>query len=785
MPANVVELLIHPDALMPDQHAKVPLDLAPYRALDGLQVAQTTARSVTLASARGQMEISCPAEGMLRVRATPGVLSASVTERLGLVQVPGDPVSFGTSQKDGRLTVQAGGMTAEVDLASGAFSVRDPSGQEVLANRGGLRFSDQPGEYSGHRSFAAFRLDPDERLFGFGGRIMKPDRTGLWADLFAVKAGLYSGDYGGFPVPFMLSSRGYGVFCNNPWPHLYFDLGRTDPGEWWAHAPGGDCDWFVLAGPEFSDLMQRFTSLVGRLPPPRRWWLGFWGGTLSLSTADQVLDSCRRFRAEGLPIDAVHIDGNWRGGPQFLTSYMKEGTYTSADFNWHPDFGDGPGLVKELRSLGIKTVLHVNSRPYSKETTERGVAEGWLRKQGHETVARVGDPASEAKYRELISDRNAEGIGCWLQDHGDRVSGEVLPGIPSRNLFGALWARATTQTGTDDGDPCRVVFTRGSGIGGQRHAIVWSGDTRVGIDFFEEDLWYLINAGLAGYPLSSYDLGGYMFAHKNAPLYNKAFDRDNLARRLCQSLFFMPVPRTQDDAVDPPKFPWNCPPEIDRLYRAFLRLRYRMIPYHFSYLVAAAATGEPIVRPMIYHFRSDRRTWTIHDQCLLGEWLLVAPVVRKGAEHRSVYLPEGRWIDFWRGTVHQGPTVVLADCPFAGVEGLPVFVRAGAILPSQPDADRLPDTPPAEIHLDIYPDGESSFVLRDGVGLATPIVCRQTPGRVDLDIVNGLATARRFTVRLHGVPAGIALVINGSEPTRPQPGLVGEVTAVIDLPPGR
>ncbi len=761
---KTVDVYHHPDALMPDVPVKVKIDTGAYRPLAGpLTVIGRHPGGILLGGAGGGcLSLTACSAGMVRIRALPSGndIPPSVTEGLRLVQVPADPVAVEVVEGGGGITLRLPGLSVFVDLKTADIRVADASGTTLLATKeGGLRFSSETPEYGGHRFFARFDLDPDEGLFGGGGRIMRPNRTGHGADMFAVKAGLYSGDYGGFPVPFFLSTKGYGIFLNNPWPHVCFDFGRTTPGEWFLHAPGGDCDLFVFAGPEFPSLMGHFTRLVGRLPAPRRWWTGFWCGTLSIARAPEALDACRRFREAGLPVDAIQIDGNWRGGLEFLQRYMQDGAYTSRDFNWHPDFGDGSGMVKQLREMGIRTVLHVNSRPFSEATTAKGVAEGWLRQQGFETVVRVGDPTAEAKYREMIAGRNAEGIGCWLQDHGDRVSGEVLPGIPSRNLFGALWARATTVTGTDDGDPSRVVFTRGAGIGGQRHCIVWSGDTRVGIDFFEQDLWFMMNAGLAGYPLNSCDLGGFMFADKFSAPHNVAFDRDNLARRLCQSLLFMPTPRTQDDARDPAKFPWNCPPDIARLYGEMLRLRYRMIPYLYSYLVQGAKTGEPIIRPLVYHHRTDRVAWETHDELYFGEWLLIAPVVKKGALHRTVYLPEGRWINYWTGRETVGPTVVLETCPFDRPEGLPIYVKAGAILPSQADVDRLGDEPPGELRLDVYPAGRSEFVLRDSMTLETVITCEGRVGRVDVTIRSPLR--RVFHVKVHGAGKDTELRVNG------------------------
>jgi alpha-glucosidase (family GH31 glycosyl hydrolase) len=579
---------------------------------------------------------------------------------------------------------------------------------------------------------------------------MRPDRTGVFADMYSVKAGRHSGDYGGFPVPFFLSTRGYGVFVNNPWPHVYFDMGRTHPDEWFVHAPGGDCDIFVIRGPEFADILRRFTDLAGRLPPPRRWWMGLWSGSLSLTRVSEILDMARRFRAEKLPCDVAQIDGNWRGGPEFLQRYMVDGAYTSNDFEWHPDFGDGKAMVRELKQMGVRTALHINSRSYKADTTERGIREGWLRRHGNEVIARVGDPSAETEYRKMLAGRIADGIGCWLQDHGDRVGGELLPGIPSRNLFGAMWARATTDACPSAGDPDRIVFTRGCAIGGQRHAIVWSGDTRFGIDFFREDLWFLINAGLAGYPLASADLGGFYRADNHSSPCNEAYDRDNLARRVVQSLFFMPTPRIHDDGTNPPKFPWNCPPDIARVYADMLKLRYRMIPYHYSYLVHAHRTGEPVVRHLVHHHRRDRMAADVHDQLYLGDWLMVAPVVEKGARSRSVYLPEGTWYDFWNRDRFRGPCAIRVEAPLCELRGLPVFVRGGAVIPTQDDVLSLTDEPPARLTLDLFPAGESVFALHEGPDLTHEFRCVEADGCARIALPNHTAVERVYRIRCAG-----------------------------------
>lgn len=167
--------------------------------------------------------------------------------------------------------------------------------------------------FHGDAFLAAFRLQAED-LFGMGGRIARPNRRGSTADMFAMKVGLCQGDYGGFPMPFFISTKGYGVFLNNPWPHVYFDLGQTRPDQWWVHGPGGEFDLFVIAGPTFAQIVSRFTELVGRIPLPRRWWLGFWTSALAFASAQEVENVALRLRREGYPCDALVIDGPWRGG---------------------------------------------------------------------------------------------------------------------------------------------------------------------------------------------------------------------------------------------------------------------------------------------------------------------------------------------------------------------------------------------------------------------------------------------------------------------------------------
>jgi len=713
---DTLPMSLHPDdlfALPYEQHA---LDTAPF----------TSPHSV--------MRIDAVADWGIRIRASASSIeNTSVTEQLGLVEIP----QPGESQ----------GLFCDVDDESGAWFVRRANGTPLLSSIGGIRFSTEAAEYSGERFVAAFDFPEDEHIYGFGGRVAPLCRRGQTADMFAVKTGRLSGDYGGFPIPYYISTKGYAVFINNPWPHLYFDMGATDPGQWWVYAPGGSFDLIVIDGPRIRDIVRRFTEIVGRTPEPQRWWFGFWTSALAFATADEVESVGNRLRDGNYPCDALVIDGPWRGGPEFLQKYMTDGEYPTNDLNWHPDFGDGPGMVKRLGEKGFKIVLHQNSRSWLKDTVDKGVKDGTIRQEGREAVVTFGTEAGEKFYHDAIRPRHEEGIGMWWLDHGDRVSGELLPGIPSRNTFGAMWAKCTQHCAEEDGVGRRLSLIRGACIGGQRSAIPWPGDTRFGIDYFMEDVWFCMNAGLSGFPVTSADLGGFMSAKDSDPPHNTAYDEDNLARRLCQAILVLPVPRMHQCDSEPAKLPWNCPEHIQILYRQMLDERYRLTPYYYSYAVHASKTGDPIVRPLVYLYQNDPEALTIDDQCMIGDWLMAAPVFEKGAVERSVYFPEGDWYCWWTGKKYGGNQRATVEAPLCEPCGLPLFVRAGAIIPTQELTQHLDGGPPTKIKLRVYPatDG-STWTMEEENGQSSTFTCSPS-GEITVD---GAPLSDRFSIQVRG-----------------------------------
>lgn len=190
------------------------------------------------------------------------------------------------------------------------------------------------------------------------------------------------------------------------------------------------------------------------------------------------------------------------------------------------------------------------------------------------------------------------------------------------------------------------------------------------------------------------------------------FGKQNLHRRLFQSIMFVPSPRIHDSGVGRPRLPWHCPAESRDLYRDFLRERYKLTPYFHALGILASRTGEPIVRPLFYTFQDDPATHDISDVLLIGDCILMAPIVEADVDKRRFYLPNDLWYDYWTGESVTGGREIERPCPIDKLSGLPIMVRAGTILPLQDPTPFLNQAVPERLRLVVYPDTAGCASLR-------------------------------------------------------------------------
>ena len=747
-------LKIHPDALYDSEYIEELLETddytspelalkGEYRHEKGVTIITTSGREIIIENCFGNT---------LRLRITqPGAcLDKTVTERLGLIKTDWEAAPYDYRLEDGVITFSNARLTLVFDMNTNEFSFSTAEGKTLLRTKnGGARFSSLPAAFSGMRSYTEFERIGEERYSGFGARIYKVDRTGESADIFAENGGAKVGDYGGFPIPYFISSAGYGFFFNNPWPHVYFDMAKTSPDEWFLSAPGGDYDIFVFEG-NSSEIIKSYAKIVGTNQFPKKWLMGYWCSSLSFERAQGAIDDMGRMRREGYPCEAIVIDGPWRGGVNFIRDYASGWGYPSDDYNWHPDFGDGVGMIRKLEKENIKTVLHINSCAFKPSTAVPAIAQGLLRQVKTETVPDVATERGIEYYKTFLVPRIKDGVTQWWTDHSDRVSGELLPGIPSRNLFGPMWNRVISDVMAEHGVKGHMSLSRGGGIGSQRYALPWAGDTQFGIHRFKEDIWYIINAGMAGFTLCGYDLGGFMRGSVTDLTPDEMqFDVDNIARRVCQSMIFCPMPRMHNGENSMAKWPWNCPEETRALYKDCLKYRYRFIPTVYSYAIRGSETGEPIIRPLFYDHMDQPKLYAVDDEFYLGEHILVAPVTEAGAEEREVYLPEGDWVSLWTKEKFAGNATVTVPAPRFKKEGLPMFVKVGGGVAYQPDCLSLYDRVPEALRVELYAEDFAELVLKEGQGVENRFSCEKAGDSFEVSAENHSSLDRKYTVVIY------------------------------------
>ena len=747
-------LKIHPDALYDSEYIDCTIETDDFKTPElTLKGEYRHEKGVTIITAQGREIVleNCFANTLrLRITQPGGCVGKTVTERLGLIKTDWDASGYDYTLEDGVIHFSNERLALTFDMNTNEFEFKTADGKTLVKTKnGGARFSETPADYSGMRSYTEFERIGNERYSGFGARIFKVDRTGESADIFAEKGGTKVGDYGGFPIPYFISSAGYGLFFNNPWPHVYFDMAKTNENEWFLHAPGGDYDLFVFCG-STSEITKSYARIVGTNQFPKKWLMGYWCSSLSFERAQGAIDDMGRMRSEGYPCEAIVIDGPWRGGVNFIRDYTGGWGYPSDDYNWHPDFGDGVGMIRKLAKENIKTVLHINSCAFKPSTAVPAIAQGLLRQVKNETVPDVVTQRGVDYYKTFLVPRIKDGVTQWWTDHSDRVSGEVAPGVPSRNLFGPLWNRVISETMAENGVEHHMSLSRGGGIGSQKYALPWAGDTQFGIRRFKEDIWYIINAGMAGFTLCGYDLGGFMRGPGvETPPDVMQFDVENIARRFCQSILFCPMPRMHNGENSTAKWPWNCPEETRELYRDCLKYRYRFIPTIYSYAIHGSRTGEPIIRPMFYDRMDKRELYTLDDQFYLGEYILIAPVTEAGADKREVYLPEGTWVNMWTKERFGGERTVVCDAPLLKKEGLPMFIRVGGGAAYQNDCMSLYDRVPEELRVELYADTAAELLLHESETVSNRFSCKKTGDAFEVYAENNSGADRKYTVVIY------------------------------------
>ncbi|MCP5520318.1 MAG: DUF5110 domain-containing protein [Verrucomicrobiales bacterium] len=628
-----------------------------------------------------------------------------------------------------RASLQTRAGQLQFNLRTGACRVVDCHGLEVFSIPSGTM--SLGAETGGGLELG---LAEGERLFGFGETTGPLDQRGrrreLWnIDVLGHAPAIHPGLRSLYvSIPLMISlreGRAAAVFWDNPARQVW-DLEHGGPGRCRVTVDHGGIDLVLFLGPTLPGILEHYTALTGRMPLPPRWALGYHQCRYSYETADRLEEVAAEFRRRGLPCDALYLDIHHLRGyrvftfgrtfpkPAELLSRLRRQGFkvipiVDPGVKCDPRFGVFQrGRKHDAFVKGPDGTTDFPGRVWPGDSCwpdflDAGVREWWGREQA--ALFRLGvagiwndmnEPANFAR-----PDKTLDPDCRHRTEHGPRRHVEV------HNLYGQQMARASREgalAACPDQRP--FVVSRAGWAGIQRHAAVWTGDNSSSWEHLADSLRCLLNLGLSGVPFCGSDVGGFL---DNCP--------DELLVRWTQMAALTPFFRNHSNVGTRDQEPWSRGEPVETLCRRALTLRYQLLPYLYGLFHEAARTGAPIMRPLAWHFQNEPEAVACGDQFLLGPSLLVAPILAQGASARSVYLPPGNWFDFWSGEVHRGRQQIVVRAP---LDTLPLFVRAGAVIPFAVGRQFVGPQEPEEIVLHIWPGAPGSFQWYedDGASLA-------------------------------------------------------------------
>ena len=655
--------------------------------LGSVVAVRPTNRGVQVDAAGGSLRIEFVDTSIVRLTASRSPAPASDTGPHGAVDLH-YRLDRGRAPLPARIVPSTGGWTiapAQADAIAVAiradpFELRvvrpgQPEEAPLLATASGEGWHFRAGRTEGR-----FVIQDNEHFIGFGAHRHPLDMRGRSIVLTTSELGR-EGEGGGFPVPWVMSSRGYGLLLNNVDPTTRFDLGETRDGHLVIDAGDGDregwnFDLYLVAGESFASLMQGYIHLTGSPILAEKWFFGNMQSKCCDWRAEDVIYIASRFRALQLPLEAMILDLQWRELRADMWEWTPAFDETEFDgkrnnLNWEPSFGDPGAMFRVLDELGVKLGLHENTT----STYAEDPGPGPYFDRSFPDLSQPGMAGRLwAMHRPLV----AQGADFWWQDQGERIRGIGASGYPMTNLNGALWAKLVAEGMRREFGLSVPVIARSGPVGGHRYISPWPGDVPAGLPFARFDLDYIRNGGLAGYATIGADLGG--FYHGHTP------DAQNEVRRITDMFLVFPVIRTHGAYY---KLPWMFSGEAQAIYARYLQLRYRLLPYIYSAAIEAHETGRPILTPLCFDFAEDETTYQRDFDFLLGRDLLVAPIIEP-TDRREVYLPEGQWRNFWSDAPQAGGRMITVDAPLGTAQSLPMFVKEGAILPMTAPALTIP-----------------------------------------------------------------------------------------------
>ncbi|MDF2723924.1 MAG: xylS, partial [Paenibacillus sp.] len=638
-----------------------------------------------------------PCTFRIRLKRAGGAFAEPPLLRYGILREPENRCPYEQVEDDEAITIATTQAELRIDRRDGQWSLCDGQRGELLRTAA----APSVGRSGGFELCCT--LDEGETVYGLGNAA--EERMQLRGSKVEIRL---DPKVSSAPIPYVMSSRGWAILMNTTWAHT-FDIGSAIHDVMTVAGEHGELDFYLFCGSGYGELLDRYTEIAGK---PRL--LPIWAYGLTyirdiLTNDREVLDDVLKFRQEDIPCDMVGLGRGWTETDQDGSTHKK----------WHPGRFSIPSghidnsytFTDTLRRNGFKLCLLMHCFGYDlTEYEERKM----------KPAEEAGDAAGEHPERWYDHFRTfaAEGVAAFRFTSFSRI--EPTPGRSwangmnddeLANLYPVLLGKQVHEGYAEQTGKRPFIHTVAGYTGNQQFTAMESGkyNSRGGA------VLRALNLGVSGH--------AHVASHINIDI------REGIHCGFLQPWAFI-------NSGSHFRNPCVIEKPLREMFRKYARLRYRLIPYLYATAHSAARTGMPIARAMPLLFPEDPQCADLQRQYMLGDYLLV------GAYINSVYLPEGRWIDFWTGATCEGGQTI--TCAVPDDAGGPLFIREGAILPMWPEMDYIEKSSVERMELHVYPgQADSQFTLYEDDGETFGYL----HGRLAVTVVRCEAGASHITIR--------------------------------------
>lgn len=635
-------------------------------------------RGMTLNCGQMTVTLSAPSEGIISVR---------MENFMGACKKGPDFVlntaDCGTVETDGdRVILHSGKLSAETTL-QGEWGIRFYWDGRLLTETGFRGMAHLYGPDGSTYMREQLSLDVAEQIVGLGERFGPFVKNGQTVDLTNADGGTNS-EQAYKNIPFYLSTKGYGLFVNTP-AQVSYEIGSEVVNRVQFSVPGESMEYMVIGGDNYKEVITNYTGMTGRPPLLPAWTFGLWLSTSFTTNYDEetVLSFIDGMLERKIPLTVFHFDCFW----------MKEFQWT--DFVWNEDtFKDPKGMLQKIHDRGVKVCCWIN--PYIAQKSrlfKEGLEHDYFVKTGDGSVWQwdmwqagmalvdFTNPEAVKWYQGYLRQLCEMGVDAFKTDFGERIPVQDAYYGPKaakygivyhdgsdpdkmHNYYTYLYNKAVYELLEEVYGPQKAcLFARSATTGGQQFPVHWGGDNLPTYPSMAQSLRGGMSLGLCGFGYWSHDIGGF----------EGQSDYD-IFKRWTQ--FGLLSSHSRYHGSNAYKVPWMYGEEAVEVTRAFTRLKMRLMPYFYRMAVEAHEKGLPILRPMLLEFPDDRTAPFADTQYMLGDSILVAPVMNPDGIG-EYYLPEGLWTDWFTGKTVQGGGWHKQQYDYFT---LPLFVRQNTIL---------------------------------------------------------------------------------------------------------